>query len=341
MEALIAPRGVLELLDRNGRVEQRFVLNSGVVSIGRAYDNDLILDDVHVSPHHARISATEDGRWRLHDLGSVNGILVDAGGRRVSELAFASEQPFVLGLSHLRYRPVDMPVAEALPLRERRHAVRDFVLAMCAPLLCLAAFALDALLDSYEAFGALKVLNAVLPPFVGMLIWAGIWALVGRLLVQRLHFPGHLVVISIGLLFATLFETLMHLGAFALSLDRFLPWLDAAGICATFVLILYGHLRLASRLRPRRVLVAAIVFGTLLAGALQIKQLVYQQQFSTRPRFTLTLAPPSLRLVHADTTAAFYTRVPAKLTEALAEDPPAVTNSTATPSPSAADAKSP
>lgn len=318
MEALSTPRGVLELLDRNGRVEQRIALNGSTVRIGRACDNDLILDDVHVSPHHAVIEES-CGRWLLRDLGSVNGIRTDAARRRLSELALAGEQMFTLGLAQLRYRPVDAAVAEALPLRERRHLRRGFAWALCAPVACLAAIALDAMLDSYEAFGALKLLNAVLIPLLAVLIWAGSWALTGHLLVQRLRFAGHLAVISLGLLFATVFAFVTHLGAFAFALDRVLPWLQAAGLCATFVLILYGHLRLASRLRRRSALVGAIVFGALLAGAMQIKQLVYLQQFSTRPRFTLTLAPPALRLVHADSTAAFYARTSA-LTDAMIED---------------------
>ncbi len=318
MEAVTTPRGVLELLDRNGKVEQRVALNGAVVRIGRAYDNDLILDDAHVSPHHAVVVGAS-GHWVLSDLRSVNGIRIASARQRVNELVLDGEQFFTLGLSQLRYRSVDAPLPEALPLRERRHLRLGLAWALCAPAACLAGFGLDALLDSYEPFGILKMLNAVLVPLVAMLIWAGVWALIGRLLVQRLHFAGHLAVISLGLLFATVFESASRLGAFAFSLDRALPWLQAAGLCATFVVILYGHLRLASRIRPRSALAAAIIFGALLAGAMQIKQLVYSQQFSARPHFTLTLAPPQARLVRANPTAAFYAHT-ADLVEKLRDD---------------------
>jgi hypothetical protein len=311
-------RGVLELLDRHGHVEERIAVNTRGLRIGRAYDNDLILDDVHVSPHHALI-AESDGRCLLRDLNSVNGIRIDAPSQRVSEVVLDSERMFTLGLSQLRYRPLNAIVPEALPLRERRHLRRGMAWALCAPVACLAMFGLDAQLDSYEAFGALKLLNAVMVPLVAMLLWAGVWALIARLLVQRLHFIGHLAVISLGLLFATIVENVTRLVAFAFALDVAVPWLLALGMCATFVLILYGHLRIASRIRPRSALAAALVFGTLLAAAMQIKQLVYLQQFSARPRFTLTLAPPALRLRGADSTATFYARTPA-LADAAADD---------------------
>ncbi len=322
MEALSgAPHavcGVLELLDRHGHVEERISVNAGGMRIGRAYDNDLILDDVHVSPHHALIAVSE-GRFLLRDLNSVNGICIDAASRRVGEVVLDGERTFTLGLSQLRYRPLNAVVAEALPLRERRHLRRGIAWALCAPVACLAMFGWDAQLDSYEAFGALKLLNAMMVPLVAMLLWAGAWSLIARLLVHRLHFIGNLAVISLGLLFATIVEIVTRLGAFAFALDSAVPWLLALGACATFVLILYGHLRIATRIRPRSALAAAVIFGTLLAAAMQIKQLVYLQQFSARPRFTLTLAPPALRLRGADSTATFYARASA-LVDAAADD---------------------
>jgi hypothetical protein len=320
-------RGILELLDRHGHVENRIAVNAGGLRIGRAYDNDLILDDIHVSPHHALI-AESDGRCLLRDLNSINGIRIDAPSRRVSEVVLDGERIFTLGLTQLRYRPLNASVPEALPLRERRHLRRSMAWALCAPVACLAMFGLDAQLDSYETFGALKLLNAVMVPLVAMLLWAGVWALIARLLVQRLHFIGHLAVISLGLLFATIVEIVTRLVAFAFALDSAVPWLLALGMCATFVLILYGHLRIASRIRPRSALAAALVFSTLLAAAMQIKQLVYLQQFSARPRFTLTLAPPGLRLRGADSSAAFYARTSTLVGDAAEDTAPASSEKT-------------
>jgi len=52
-------------------------------TIGRAPDNDLVIDDTFASQHHAKILATGDG-FVLQDLESTNGTSVE--GRRVSEL---------------------------------------------------------------------------------------------------------------------------------------------------------------------------------------------------------------------------------------------------------------
>ncbi len=48
-----------------------------VVHIGRAPDNDVVLDDATVSRHHAEIARLPNGRWQLRDIGSGNGVVVE------------------------------------------------------------------------------------------------------------------------------------------------------------------------------------------------------------------------------------------------------------------------
>ncbi len=48
-----------------------------VVTIGKASDNDFVVDDPHVSRHHARLIGEEDGCLLLEDLNSTNGTFVN------------------------------------------------------------------------------------------------------------------------------------------------------------------------------------------------------------------------------------------------------------------------
>lgn len=48
-----------------------------IITIGKAQDNDYVVDDAHVSRHHARLVHGEDGFWMLEDLGSSNGTYVN------------------------------------------------------------------------------------------------------------------------------------------------------------------------------------------------------------------------------------------------------------------------
>jgi hypothetical protein len=51
-------------------------LGSGAVTIGRAADSTLVLEDDFASAHHARL-VPNDGQWLVEDLGSTNGTYLD------------------------------------------------------------------------------------------------------------------------------------------------------------------------------------------------------------------------------------------------------------------------
>ncbi|HET7011632.1 MAG TPA: FhaA domain-containing protein [Anaerolineales bacterium] len=61
---------------------RHFPLDRTVINVGRRLDNQLILDDPHVSRTHAQLRARE-GRFVLFDLGSTGGTLVN--GRRIHQ----------------------------------------------------------------------------------------------------------------------------------------------------------------------------------------------------------------------------------------------------------------
>lgn len=62
--------------DDKGVMGRRYLLNSGVLRIGRMPDNEIALGDEAVSRRHARIERGSDG-WLLMDVGSRNGTLLN------------------------------------------------------------------------------------------------------------------------------------------------------------------------------------------------------------------------------------------------------------------------
>ena len=56
--------------------ESKISLNSKTVKIGRANDNDIIINDPYISSHHAVIKV-ENGRMFIQDMGSMNGTFVN------------------------------------------------------------------------------------------------------------------------------------------------------------------------------------------------------------------------------------------------------------------------
>jgi FHA domain len=78
-QGLVVPRGTgpaLAVLSGGGLDGQIFSLVKNQLTIGRASDCDVFLDDVTVSRHHATLTLTDDGVV-LVDLGSMNGTYIN------------------------------------------------------------------------------------------------------------------------------------------------------------------------------------------------------------------------------------------------------------------------
>ena len=48
-----------------------------MITIGKANDNEYVVNDPSVSRHHAQLTYEEEGHWILEDLGSTNGTFVN------------------------------------------------------------------------------------------------------------------------------------------------------------------------------------------------------------------------------------------------------------------------
>ncbi len=93
-----AGRAWLEVRQADPR---RVDLYAGPLAIGRAPENDLVLDDRRVSRRHAEVRLRL-GRYTLHDLGSTNGTFVN--GRRVAEIVLGDADRISLGGVELVFR---------------------------------------------------------------------------------------------------------------------------------------------------------------------------------------------------------------------------------------------
>ena len=94
---------------------------AGTVTIGRALDNDIVLNDVLVSRHHARVETTVTGARRLVDLGSRNQTLVN-GVPAAPALPLADGDRLSIGDTDFTVEGADLrPVA----VRRRRLVARD------------------------------------------------------------------------------------------------------------------------------------------------------------------------------------------------------------------------
>lgn len=137
---------LIELLNSQGRVTERHKFSQPQISLGRGYNNDIILLDPHSCAEHAVLTLNEQQQWQLTDMDSVNGSHNQRGQRVSQQPITHSGQEFTLGRQRLRVLFSDHPVAATQPLQGTESLFR----LLSSPLLLIVAMLLVALSMGYE-----------------------------------------------------------------------------------------------------------------------------------------------------------------------------------------------
>lgn len=283
---------------RDGMTRQR--IGADALTIGRAYDNDVVLDDPHVAAHHLRLVRGADGAWIAEDLGSLNGLYVEGESVRRERVVLDALIALRVGTTRLRVRTSRQPVApERLVQRKKARwpaALGCFVLVFALALL-------DLWLEETTAPKLIRYLTPLLALALMVAIWASAWSVLSRIFSGYARYGLHLLIVGIGLLLYTLYAELCGLGAFALSwtaLARFTyvgAWLTLAGVC-------FAHLRAVGN--THLAIKAAAVFALAALGiTMQSLKLSEWRSNTGQPIILQRLQPPSLRVVRAQGETAF------------------------------------
>ena len=142
------------ILEISTRGLHRYVdINSGITTIGRALDNDIILSDPTVAPHHLRIVRREDESVELINLAEVNQTRVDSrpiDTKRILQLPVS----FEAGRVRLQLLPRDYPVAATRSLAgsgRPTHLFGNAYWALLLALLCVLIGGLDFFINAYSS----------------------------------------------------------------------------------------------------------------------------------------------------------------------------------------------
>ena len=247
----------VEVLDRRGRVRERVRLERLPAFVGRAYTNDVVLEDRFVSEQHCAIRETESGELSIEDLGSLNGVKVFTEFPSGS-LTLRSGDRFRVGETLLRLVTATHPVAPAEPLPADEggllHALRDFRLALAVVIASLAIFSLEEYLTAYYDTGFMAVASPALLGLGALGLWSGIWAFVNRLLTHRFDYLRHLSCVCLAAVAYLLVESFSEYAEFIFSSERLGFAIRFIGGAATTYLLFSAHMAVipASTRRLRR-----------------------------------------------------------------------------------------
>ena len=302
-----ATRALLEVIDRDGHVRQVWTVQGWPARIGRALDNDVVLTDPHVAPHHFTLTQDEHGELALEVGDTVNGVAIGphriGTGARSPLPRDAASVDLVAGRSRLRLRLAEAPVAAEVPLAGI--AVHDLRIlpSLGIGLVLLAGIAFSSYLDSDPDTFSRLVGQALLAALSATAVWCGAWALLSKTFTRQSHFGWHVRVFVAASLVLLALSVLPPLVAFAFSW----PWVtdySFVAVYATAAAAVYFHLLAvepARRRLMRGIAAAGFVVGVALA-------LWFNVQRTGRPGEELYmnhLFPPQLRLAKPNSVDAF------------------------------------
>jgi Inner membrane component of T3SS, cytoplasmic domain len=283
----------IEHLHRDGSVLLRLpvvaaVESTSIIRIGRALDNDVVLDDPHCAPHHARLEIDVDGTARLYDLGTINGIIT-ARNKRVAIHEIKNDDPYRVGQSVIRVRSSAWSLAPERSLSRR--SVWPLALMVLALVLAYGAWKLwlgDVQEKSPPYLYGLSALAA------GLCLWSSMYALFGRLVAGVDRFFSHLLIACTGYLVGTLILNVLETLAFSMS------WLWPARITEPVVIIVAAmtvryHLRLADPRHWPTLRIGLVVVATL-AILIPLAQQWVSHQRLTDVQTLHAIEHPALRL---------------------------------------------
>lgn len=300
----------VEILDRRGRLRERVRLDSFPATIGRAYTNDVIIDDRFACPVHLRVSLNEDNDIIVDDLKSVNGLYQLLPLKRVQNIRIGPETQIRIGNTTLRFRRTDHTVAQAEPLRPVSNALPRFLehpgVAILIFVTSLSLIVGAMYLDMHERSVMSKLPAFILSFILVFAIWAGIWSFVNRIVSHVFRFLSHLTLVAMALAASIIFETVIDYYQFMFSPGAYLDVIAFAGFAFLFSLLLYGHLTILSSVPKIRNVIASTLISFGLVSFIGYTTYVERTEFSNKIYFHGELKPVGVRWLSTVSTSEFF-----------------------------------
>ena len=288
--------GLIEAFDRHGALLARAPITRWPVTVGRALDCDLVLDDPFVAPRHLRIDRTVDE----HHTVQVE-VLETRNGARLQRKRHAQGErfdwpggtPIDLGHTHITLRLADAPIADEQALPEFPWRTVGTTAALVV--LVGAAAVASSWLESRDSSQYLKSLPSVLLMLLlVMSAWSGLWAVANKMFAGRLQFWRHVRIACTVYLASEALRLVANLAAFSFSLEALSQFASVLGVLV-LAWALYAHL--ATVLPRRRIGLAWTVAAVVMLGvpAWLGAQWLNRMRL-TNEMYMSSLFPPSLRV---------------------------------------------
>ncbi len=276
-------------------------------TLGRGYHNDIILSDPHVSAHHLHLDYDGENWW-AKDAGSENGVFINNKLYKNERAKLSSGDILRAGRTEIRVFRPDHPVPHTVILQKTSRAF----LWLSKPLNVWASFLISLMiiagwtyLEIWEYHIAPTIAANVGLAFSLVFIWAGLWAVTGRLIKHKSHFQAHMAIASIYFAASTILWYLQSYVDFLTSENGFSVFVSYLTNITLFSFLLYGALSLATEMNKRKRTQSAVFFSAGVAAGIFLLGTATASEFEPDPAYPATLEPYMARLAPAENLGEF------------------------------------
>lgn len=290
---------IVEIINRSGRMLKRRKLNGESISIGRAYDNCLILDDPSVNPHHVSIQTSSEHDFLVRDLASVNGLIHN--GKNIKDnVLLNSGDEFVLGKTHLRIYKLDYPVDETVIFDSVDGAVDFFsrnTVVIGAVLLATLLIVLEVWNGTISEMKAQDFFETISTLYITAITVALFWGLIGRVVKHEMFFKMQLSLILLYIALAMCMQFLHQVVLFNTMNYAISTSLYVVIECVVLTTLFWLNLRIATNQANSQRWVSAAILSVGVVMFSFSSEFFSRINFSESPNFVSALKPPLLRIV--------------------------------------------
>lgn len=301
---------VIEVCDRHGRVIERFKATQFPLRIGRACDNDLIIDDPYVCPHHCEIALTESGQLIATDLASINGLFSGDDKEPARQITLDGRRTLRLGHTRVRLRfPEEtLEPTRVAPASESggEWPPRSLLLNAFIHLLAALVMTMASYLNSFTVFDyGDYFFSEQLPVVIAVAAWAAVWSIVSRITQHRFAFFSHVTILVSVILVLYLAEYLLEFLKFGFAAAQPFELVSSLFSVVALSLLFFWHLRLSSEQGRRRLLAISTAIAVMITALVELDDYLDAKEFSASPALLTILKPPASQLVNSESLESF------------------------------------
>lgn len=301
---------IIEILDRFGKVKERHKIEQFPVTIGRSYKNNIILDDNYVSPEHVELLLDGDGHIMATDLKSENGLFTLHPLVRHDILTVEENQRIRIGHTDIRIRSEEYPVKETFVDHTRPSELHLLMTnALVLPFVWLAT---AVILLSNQYFSTThevhfnQLLGAVLPVFIIIAVWTGIWSVVSKIITHKFYFAYHGIFVGLLLSGFYFIELAFEYLEFIFPINGLADLLMIFSDLAFTYLLFYVHLRQSTQFTRKKLRLSSAITASIIVGVAYLIVYVNQPTFQAQPEYSSLMKPPQFVMKKPTTIEQFF-----------------------------------